>query len=433
MELGIIDMFLGHLREEKAPTSTTIPRQWKLDADFAHLSLVALGGAERFIDDPRYLSHSRAVENTWPGIFEWCSYIYNARAAPESAQERRMFLDSIVRLFYVLSRFNTFIMAIIRSAGCIELVAKCWALETSQTEHHLGADSHHDTGDPALGKHDVYERVIRAAGGDANSIVQLLLGRVRKAAKTFNPDLGALGLSWHIDLLVELCQPCPHALRRGFFDAGVIAIVTSAFVALSRAIDQNPTPDSVSLMVSCFKFFSRYLEGDDYPSLVHVVKAGFLAAFLDCSSAFHRMPKESQEAALYIVRRVLPPYLVYRSFIEAVKNATDRLRTPHYQALLAQPVIGEAFRPFITLFAKRRPHVEYMHKLESKEKFAQSEGAPAECDYTKCRRIDVENTFMRCSACHVVSYCSAECQKLAWKSAHRVACKQLKYRPAVSL
>jgi hypothetical protein len=323
MELGIIDMFLGHLREEKAPTT---PRQWKLDADFAHLSLVALGGAERFIDDPRYMSHSRAVANTWPGIFKWCSYIYSARVASESAQDRRMFLDSIVRLFYVLSRFNTFIMAMIRSAGCIELIAKCWALEDIPRQSIiLGPIPTTTLGTvvkcaAALGKHDVYERVIRAAGGDANSIVQLLLGRVKKAAKTFNPDLGALGLSWHIDLLVELCQPCPHALRRGFFDAGVIAIVTSAFVALSRTIDQNPTPDSVSLMVSCFKFFSRYLEGDDYPSLVHVVKAGFLAAFLDCSSAFHRMPKESQEAALYIVRRVLPPYLVYRSFIEAVKT-----------------------------------------------------------------------------------------------------------------
>jgi hypothetical protein len=300
-----------------------------------------------------------------------------------------MFLDSIVRLFYVLSRFNTFIMAMIRSAGCIELIAKCWALEDIPGQSIiLGPIPTTTLGTvvkcaAALGKHDVYERVIRAAGGDANSIVQLLLGRVKKAAKTFNPDLGALGLSWHIDLLVELCQPCPHALRRGFFDAGVIAIVTSAFVALSRTIDQNPTPDSVSLMVSCFKFFSRYLEGDDYPSLVHVVKAGFLAAFLDCSSAFHRMPKESQEAALYIVRRVLPPYLVYRSFIEAVKNATDRLRTPHYQALLAQPVIAEALRPFITLLAKRTPHVEYMHKLESEEIPAQSEGAPAECDYTK--------------------------------------------------
>ncbi|KAJ7876615.1 hypothetical protein B0H13DRAFT_2054973 [Mycena leptocephala] len=58
MELGIVDMLLSHLRADKAPLLTPVPRPWQLDADFANLSLVALGNIERFLDDPKYRAHT---------------------------------------------------------------------------------------------------------------------------------------------------------------------------------------------------------------------------------------------------------------------------------------------------------------------------------------------------------------------------------------
>ncbi|KAJ6545160.1 hypothetical protein B0H19DRAFT_1266632 [Mycena capillaripes] len=61
IELGRSDMFLGHLRLAKVPAFTTVPRNWQLDADFAHLSIVALSGMDRLIHDPRYQSQSHAV------------------------------------------------------------------------------------------------------------------------------------------------------------------------------------------------------------------------------------------------------------------------------------------------------------------------------------------------------------------------------------
>ncbi|KAJ7664868.1 hypothetical protein B0H17DRAFT_1143541 [Mycena rosella] len=427
MELGIVDMFLSHLRADKTPALTRVPRKWKVDGDFANLSLRALGGAQALIDDPGYRSQSRAILSAWPGIFKWCSYIYDARVASKSAQDRRIFLDTLVKLFYVLSRFNHFVSSMIGTAGCLELLTKLWVLEDVPVEVEsivLGPI-------PATtlafvikcaalsGKDDMYKRVIQAAGGNSDFVVQLVLSRIKKSTKALNPDLGALAVSWHIELISELCRPTPHPLRRGFFDADVIPTMTRSFAALSRIIVQNPTPNSVAMMVACIDFFSRYLEGDDYLSLVHAVKAGFLGAFLDCSPVFRLMPAGMIETALGIINQVLPPYLVYRSFIEAAKSALEQLDTPHYKALIAQPHVAAVWGPFSALLAKRQPPLNHMHKLKS-------EGTPVHCDYVKCQLIDVKRSFSKCGACGVAYYCSLECQKLAWKSSHRAVCKETK-------
>ncbi|KAJ6512831.1 hypothetical protein C8R45DRAFT_327996 [Mycena sanguinolenta] len=424
IELGAVDVFLSHLRADKAPALTRTPRRWQKDDDFAHLSLVAIGAMNPLIDNPQYQAQSRAVLDGWRGIFKWCSYIYDVRIDSDSAQDRRMFFDSIVKLFYALSRFNKFVVVMIETPRCLELVTKLWALEdipAGVDSIILGPASTETLGNllkfaHILGKHDIHKRVIEAAGGDVDFIAQLTLGRVKKVTKTINPDLGSFALSWHIDFIAQLCHPYPHPLRRAFFDADVIAIVTGSFVALSRIIARNPTPGCISMMTSCCNFFAKYLEGDDYLSLGHAVKAGFLPAFLDCSPTFSQMTEEDMKTAVNIMANVLPRYLVYRSFVEAVTSAMEKLNR---QRLIAQPIISTAWRSFVALLEKRQSHLKHIYKLHD-------EGSPVSCDYIKCRLIDVKHNFKKCAACGEVYYCSPECQKLAWKSSHRAVCKEMK-------
>ncbi|KAJ7140415.1 hypothetical protein C8R46DRAFT_1320349 [Mycena filopes] len=332
MELGVVDMFLSHLSEGKAPISA---RQWQLDAEFAHLSLVGLCGMHPFIDDPRYGVQSRAVVRAWPGIFKWCNYMYCVRGAQSDAK-RTVIVQAIAKLWYTLSRFNLFVKAMLATSGCVELATKLWVDED------LSAGSELSTvfspiQTPTLEilvkcavllkQGGIHNRIISAAGHDSEFVVRLLLDRVKKATGEFDPNLGALGLSYRIDLITTLYSP-PF---RTFFAADVIPVVVSAFVALSQSIAQNPSPNAVSMMASCFNFFGVYLEGDDYPVLTQTVKAGFLGAYLDCSPTFRLMPSDVQELADKIVADVLPAYLVYRSFIEAVKIAMQQLNTLHYE------------------------------------------------------------------------------------------------------
>ncbi|KAJ7238561.1 hypothetical protein B0H12DRAFT_1137172 [Mycena haematopus] len=397
IELGAVDVFLSHLRAEQAPALTRTPRRWQRDADFAYLSLVALGEMEPLIKNPRYHDNIGAVVEGWPGIVKWCSYIYDARVDSDSAQERQVFFDSIVKLFYMVSRFNQFIVVMAETSGCLELVTKLWVLEdipAGVDGMFLGPVSTYTLGTliefaGSLGKPDAHERMITAAGGDIDFIVQLVLGRVKKANQAINLNLGSLALSWHIDLIVQLCQPHPHPLRQAFFDADVISIVTNSFVALSHIIAQNSTPHCISMMISCFDFFARYLEGDDYFSPVHAVKARFIPAFLDCSPAFSQLVEENLGKVLDIMFKNGNRKIKYAALRDADHAAHDRNSMAFIRKLL-------------------------------------TEGSPASCDYVKCQIMDVKYNFKKCAACKAVYYCSPECQKLAWKSSHRAICKDKK-------
>ncbi|KAJ6623709.1 hypothetical protein B0H10DRAFT_1909059 [Mycena sp. CBHHK59/15] len=423
MELGIIDMYLSHLRADKAPKLTDPPHPWALDADFAFLAISSLARMQLLVDDPRYLSQMRAIVEAWPGIFHWCKYIHDARVVSGSAGERRMFLDGLIMLFYLFTRFNKFIVAMIDTAGCLEFVTQLWLLDDIPSGPYDLIQGPVATGALAtmikisvvLDKNDVLTRILETAGGDSDFVVQLALRRLKKATNSravSKPEVFGLASS-HIDLLEELCAPYPDTFSRAFYNGNVITAVTNAFVSLSCI--KNPTPDCVIMLTSCFSFFSRFLEGDDYLELVRTIKAGFLPAFLDCSPVFHRLPEETVGEALNIMRKVLPRYLVYRSFIEAVSSAIVKLETPHYMALIAQPLIQEGWLPFLALLAKRQVLFARFNDLKR-------EGSPVICDNIKCQKTDLKNNFKKCAACNVVYYCSRECQRLAWKSAHRTIC-----------
>jgi hypothetical protein len=393
MELGIVDMLLSHLRADKAPLLTPVPRPWQLDADFANLSLVALGNIERFLDDPKYRAQSLQVLNAWPGIFKWCAYIYDARIA--SVQKRNTFSNSMSKVLYTLCIFNKFVQAMIATPRCLELVTKLWTLEDDPAQAGsiifglptgtLGTMMKCAVAIEADGLPD---RLVEAAGGGVDFVVTLALRRFKNATKAFNPQFGALVLTWHIDLIIELCRPLTHALRRTLFDRNVITLMTRSFAMLSQTIAQNPTPNCVLMMGACINFFSHFLEGDDYLSLVRTVKAGFLAAFLDCSPVFHRMDAELVEWAFHIIGQILPRYLVYRSFIEAVILALKELGTPHYKRLIAQPEVQAVWSPFLELLAKRMPTLTRMYKRKT-------EGKRVNCGYVKVRRpIAPVNAFI---------------------------------------
>ncbi|KAJ7466007.1 hypothetical protein FB451DRAFT_1402414 [Mycena latifolia] len=376
MELGIVDMLLS------------------LDADFANLALFALAGMELFFDLP----HACGAR----------------RMARHFQVKRCIFLDTLVKVLYVLSRFNQFANAMIGTPECLELLTKLWMFE----EIPAGVESIILGPIPTttlvlvlkcaalLGHDDIYNRVVRAAGGDSDFVVQLVLGRVKKTTKVLNPNLGALGLSWHIDLITELFAPwaAAHPLRRAFFDADVIPIVTAAFVALSRVIVRTRTPDCVTLLVACIDFFA-------WGSSRHCSTA---------APALPLLPLGSVEIAVDIVGRVLPCYLVYRSFIEASHAVLEQVRrSPQHAAILAQPQVQAVWAPFLALLAERLPFLEHLRQVKR-------EGMPVRCDYIKCQIVDVKQNFKQCGACHAVYYCSPECQRLAWKSAHQAACVHIR-------
>ncbi|KAJ7608150.1 hypothetical protein FB45DRAFT_1129978 [Roridomyces roridus] len=435
VELGAVELFLSHLREDMAPSS---PREWQLDADFAHISLFGLSSMDRLINDPEHASQTHAIFSGLPGIVKWCQYIYDTHIPSGSESKHAWYLYTLGRLFHVSCASRTFALALVGMPGGLELVTKLCAWEGASVNalvliHNPQTRTLEIVLSCAIssGMGGVHDRVMDALNGDAVLFARAILRRTKKATKELDVQ-GGLELMSHIDLIVNLCRPRPHPLRRAFFDAGVITTVTRSFVTFSRAISRNMTESLIDLLPSFINFFSLYIEGDDYFAGVRAIKVGFLRALLDCSLAFANMPQHTVDTAWDIVRETLPPYFVYRSFFHAVTRCMDELKTPHYVRLLAQPAVDAAFAPFLFAMEQQRFTIQctgqtsfrcgYIKVLPS----ARSGISQPDMYDLQCQRRDTGHNFKRCKACQWTYYCSPECQKLDWKELHRDSCRAIR-------
>ncbi|KAF7336784.1 hypothetical protein MVEN_02113800 [Mycena venus] len=404
IELGIIDMFLSHLRVEKAPKLTRIPRKWDLDADFAFLSIMGLGRmTQPFIENAEHRTRVLAVAKAWPGIFRWCSYIYEARVASESASEsaeiRRIHLDGINMLFNVLTQYNRLVVPMVETPECLELATKLWFLEDIPR----GVESIMLGRSPTaalsllinigtvLDKNYVFQRILSTAHEDSDLVAELLLRRISSDTRAFDAGETALDLAYQVDLAKRL---------------GVITKVTITFVSLSRIIVdmENPPQTCIDMLTACVAFFSQCLEGEDYPSLTEAVRAGFIAGYLNCSPAFKHLSDENAKIAVDILRCILPPLPPKQKF-----------NTPHHRKLIAQPLIQPAWR-FFTVQLKKRQRLLGEAKMFK---------GVVKCDNVKCGKVDYNSEFRHCAACKVACYCSPECQRREWKASHKVQCPEI--------
>ncbi|KAJ6507844.1 hypothetical protein C8R47DRAFT_59815 [Mycena vitilis] len=431
MDVGIIDMFLSHLRAERAPRLTRIPRKWRLDADFAFLSIMGLGRmTPSIVQDNQRRAQMLEIVEAWPGIFRWCSYIYDARVAPETDSDlRRIHLDGLNMLFYAVSRYNKFLVPMVENPACLQLATKLWALEDIPrgTESIILGCAPTNTLSTLiriaglLGKTYMYKSVLSAVTNGSNEgegfIAELILRRMKKTTRGLNSGSAAFDLSYHIDLIQQLCMA--DLFHRSFFDKGAIITVTIAFVSLSRIVAEDPTEGCITMLVSCFAFFSKCLEGDDYPSLTQAIRTGIIPGILDCSPAFTHMPADSVDIAMDLLRRILPRYFIYRSFVEAVIASTDKLNILHYQTLTAQSLIRSAWTYFSKQLAKRA-------RLLEKAKDHKRSGNQIPCENIKCQNIKAKQQLFACSACRTAHYCSTECQKDDWKAGHKRRCTENK-------
>ncbi|KAJ7627033.1 hypothetical protein FB45DRAFT_1059887 [Roridomyces roridus] len=377
MELGVVDLFLSHLRGETVPSTEDPPVEGQLGpSDFAHQSLLGLTEMDRRLDDPKYIQQSDAILAAWPGIFKWAHYLVKRYLASREKERNGLpKFHTMVRFLNVYAQLQKLVVPMVETPGCVEIVAECWmvddfsrsaaqksdgilSLATTMTTHALAILLKESTAP------DILNRLVETAGGDAESVLQLLLRRTKQATRKLGTHQDVYTLLWDFNLVNELCCPIPpQALRQAFFGAGGVTVMTHAFVAVSKVIDQQiEGATENALLASCIMFFVYYLEGDDYLSILHAIKAGFLHAFLECAPATSQMKQWIIDEAVAIVRDVLPPYLVYSSVFEAVLPFLEDVKSvPHFKRYLENPVVRATFEPLLTFAERRRPTRQLEH------------------------------------------------------------------------
>ena len=102
--------------------------------------------------------------------------------------------------------------------------------------------------------------------------------------------------------------------------------------SFSTHLSETGDTTLVYLAIACLLYLSNFMEcGDDITAVCESIRSGLLAAFVNCSPHFsdsRLVPTgmhTTVQSILKILKGTLPRYLTYRSAIEAVANALERL------------------------------------------------------------------------------------------------------------
>ncbi|KAK0469609.1 uncharacterized protein EV420DRAFT_1495591 [Desarmillaria tabescens] len=420
LSMGLIDMFFFHLNKEPPADFSRATYEKTPDADRAFMSLLGLSKISNFLRDGH--PYEQQMVDDWPGAFKWSVYLVAGRVqSPEATpQSKRSTLDVITAAWYSISRTDPVRNIMAATPGTVEVATQLWINEDSRNmaASTAGLPTASACLDALLsdGVGDCLDRVVKAGGGNADSIAQLAVSRLKTAIN--NAQMNHTAIVIYLDLIGHLCRKPRHPLRHAFLNLNIIPMFTKIALNALKMLNERAPDIMLDVMVSSMCFMFNCLESTDgFTWVIQAVNAGLLTAWVDSSPYFHRLHPEDRDTVVSIIRDIVPRYLVYRSVINAINGAMSKLDDesfPHKNR-----VFGSTVRDVWIDF-----HKQCLERLLVSIHAKAIKGKAVTCDNVKCQKVDAKNNFQKCSSCGTTLYCSKGYQKVAWKEGgHKDMCK----------
>ncbi|OBZ69930.1 hypothetical protein A0H81_10589 [Grifola frondosa] len=404
-----LSVFLLHLEESRVPRSVasrSSPRENLAVGSMNGLSNViqTLGGGE---------PHFQHVIDAWPGIFAWSVHLVSRLEQLDRNEQSKELLRVLSMCWYYLSDHDAIRDIIIRTPGSVELSMRMWRKETVgqavsppfATGMLVKLFKGADTG--------TMERAVGALDG-TKKVVKLALTCLQTAST--GPQNRPLDLVCYMDLLDVLSRP-DHPLRNELRGANAVQAVTTVLVKVSNEINISQDPNYVHAVESGFRYLRNHLDTTNgFIWVSQAVDAGILRAFCDCSPHFSRLQPQQLQGVLDVVRKVLSSFLIFRSVVEPVGVALEKIDCGPQKARVNASIAKAVWDDFQTLAKSRYKIVKFLRVLVN----------PLICD--NCQKVGNKEGVRKCAGCLTTFYCSKECQVAAWKGDdHKTTC-QLKKR-----
>ncbi|KAF7427888.1 hypothetical protein PC9H_007105 [Pleurotus ostreatus] len=410
-----------HLKPERTPTEATVPNRLTPVAEMAFLALMGIVKAAHLLHDPS--PHSDAIIRAWPGVFKWSVFFFSVDIQrPGVEQDAKFFMqDLIAATWFTFTRVDRIAAIMAETPGAIELMTELFFLEGSIPQmsivNHPNAAA---TLDSMLHEaEDVWgtlDRVVATANGDAERIARVALSRLRTAVNGpgFETPIGGAALN----LMCRLCRRRGHPLLYAFLHHNAIATVTKVAASAARSYMKTGNDGVIPALVGSFGFVANCLESTDGFTWVTIaMQSGLIQAFLEVSILLPTLPVEcDRDMILAIFKVILPRYLIYRSVIQAVDGAMQKVESNPASKWVSQTPAKDVWHNFKRVAFERRALVANLTDTKHK--------AITSCDNSKCQKADFRSNFRKCSSCYTSLYCSKECQTIAWKEGgHKITCK----------
>jgi len=289
LDLGVLDAFFANLDGSKVP-EYTISQSPTVNAAF--MSLLGVSKSGNFIGDGE--AYADQFIQAWDGLFQWSAYFYATRVQELrpgiNAEQRKSASDIISAAWYSISRSDRVRNVMVATPNSVEIAAKLWLVDDVGSKTLTFGIP---TGTAALNKllghaqEETLNRMLYAAGGEADKIAKLALSRLRGAMQD-NPIQGPK-TAIYTDLINEVCRGVNHPLRLALLSANVIQVVTKCAVAVTAQMTLTNDPALMDPIFSCFQYLANCLQSTDgFTWIVQSLQAGLLTVYFNGNSIKYR-------------------------------------------------------------------------------------------------------------------------------------------------
>ncbi|TFK71909.1 hypothetical protein BDN72DRAFT_764159 [Pluteus cervinus] len=392
-------------------------------------SLIALKTIGRRMAETEELRdvYEPQVIEAWPAIFKWTAYFFVAHVQNKSLDidypgMSGLMSSAIVQSWLDLCCSPKIQEIVVATRGSIEIAALLWLMEDS----FLGTPSWSlPCASTLLTKlvnttrtAELRDRVL-AAVGDIDTVTKTALMRLKRATaqRRFVGDLAYFSyLAIVYDLSID-----EHPIEAAFLEMDTIQAMTRGLrlIAAEINVDTGSLESKRNLLngiIAGFMYLSNSLESGTGPAdVIQSINAGLIEAFVECSPYYEHIPANNWISIELIFNIVVPKYLVYSSLIRAVSESICRLQGTPRLRNLRNTVAWKPFQKLCKLALERLLIKRYAKNTSDL------------CDNLKCEQHKLKKDFLTCGSCHTACYCSAACQKVAWKSGHRDECENFRH------
>ncbi|KII86140.1 hypothetical protein PLICRDRAFT_43732, partial [Plicaturopsis crispa FD-325 SS-3] len=358
----------------------------------------------------------------WPRIWKWMQFLYDQCVVEKVFGEEvcATTIVSIGAILQALGRSAASRDIVARTPGVLALVTKEWLADDGRYAiaacMQLGGNERAILGalDALLDCHErelevklesIVPQVLDAAGGDAKLVASTVLKRLREALAAESMQQVELHLSLADRLADTACPPIHLAL----LNAGMIpAVITVLSWYNSRPLHAAPA----QVMLLCYYILIDSFRTANNPSwAAQAIDAGLIPALLRSGKRVRALnDPELAQPLVWLLSESLPPYLVFRSVLRAVRRA---LRQVYKRNVGAKGVLGEAWADFQELAEDR---LCLLDEWDCEVERDRHRGCSRPCDNGSGSATKL------CSGCLGPMYCSKECQRMDWP-AHKSCCK----------
>ncbi|KAF7292920.1 MYND-type domain-containing protein [Mycena indigotica] len=195
---------------------------------------------------------------------------------------------------------------------------------------------------------------------------------------------------------------------------GVRTVVRILVALTSTTYDDGIATGIAQAIVSALTFLHGTLPSiSGYAWTIHSIQVGLLPALLRAQEWMDDLPEDRDaKPSVEGLLKFLSLYTIYPSVLRPLLASLRRIEELNLEEKLKDS------KTFHELYQQLKGFI--------KERSTISPDMDVNMRCSTCRNIDTNNNFSSCSGCFTVSYCSQDCQKAHWKSAHRAECKTLK-------